>query len=102
VDRALGVDHVLEVVSAGSVPAHPRVFGVPDLRVKVEVVMDSIEEGARSSVEFSIIQSAVKILVFCELGLDSSQNALLGMVLPVCFSGPGKKRVIVVAVSVYI
>lgn len=86
-------------LSAGSIPVHSRVFGFEGLFVKVEVVMNSIEKGTRSTVKFSSIHEAVILLVLSEEFFHFYEDAFLSEGVSF-FTVWSLERVVVVAISV--
>ena len=90
---------IFNVVSTGSVPVHARNFSLEGFFIEVKVVMNSIEEGAWSSIKLGEVKVAIKIAVFGKFLFDSSQNTLLRKIFLLC-RGSGIKTVIVKAVAV--
>ncbi len=81
---------------------HSRVLGLESLFIEVEIVMNTVEEGTRSAIELCIVEVSIEILILGKLFSDASQDAFLRNKSLLFGLGSGFKRVIVVAIAVYV
>jgi len=96
--RASGIDSVINL-STRAVPHHTRIFGIISFSVELEIVMNTIEIGTRSSVEFRRRQRIFSVHPF-----DIIKNALLRNIFLFVyfFIWTRIERIVIIAVAVNI